>query len=155
MLSATLTLRIVYHPSHFIYDWLMATYAIRLIGRALYEKYQANQRSRIKSDTIVEVIMIIISFGVIIFLFLSQETWMHKLLFLIAELYFLIYSSVTFTEIIKKGGIDPPLFYVYCLDCFIGDCRIIGVITHCRTFMPFHPNGRYYFESGVLSRIID
>jgi hypothetical protein len=100
---ATLTLRIVYHPSHFIYDWLMATYAIRLIGRALYEKYQANQRSRIKSDTIVEVIMIIISFGVIMFLFLSQETWMHKLLFLIAELYFLIYSSVTFTEIIKKG----------------------------------------------------
>ncbi|MET3211374.1 UNVERIFIED_CONTAM: hypothetical protein ABIC26_004341 [Paenibacillus sp. PvR008] len=100
---ATLTLRIVYNPSHFIYDWLMGTYAIRLIGRTIYEKYQDNQRTSIITDTIVELIMVIISFGVIIFIFVSQETWLHKLLFLIGELYFLIYSGVTFTEIRKKG----------------------------------------------------
>ncbi|AET58555.1 hypothetical protein HPL003_08960 [Paenibacillus terrae HPL-003] len=100
---ATLTLRIVYHPSIFIYDWLMGSYAIRLVGRTIYQKYQDNQRTSIITDTIVEVIMVIISFGVIIFIFMSQETWMHKLLFLIGESYFLIYSGITFKEIIKKG----------------------------------------------------
>lgn len=38
---ATLTVRIVYNnPPHYIYDWLIGVYAIRLIGRTMYEKHQ-------------------------------------------------------------------------------------------------------------------
>lgn len=101
---ATLTVRIVYNnPPHYIYDWLMGIYAIRLIGRTLYEKYQNKHRTSNVTDTIVEVIMVMISLGIILFLFMSQETWMHKLLFLIGESYFLIYSGCTFKEIILKN----------------------------------------------------
>ncbi len=100
---ATLTVRIVYNnPPHYIYDWLMGTYAIRLIGRTMYEKYQNNHRTSIITDMIVELIMLMISFGIILFLFISQETWWHKSLFLIGESYFLIYSGITFKEILKK-----------------------------------------------------
>ena len=101
---ATLTVRIVYNnPPHYIYDWLMGIYAIRLIGRMLYEKYQIKHRSSNVTDTIVEVIMVMISLGIILFLFMSQETWIHKLLFLIGESYFLVYSSYIFKEIILKN----------------------------------------------------
>ncbi|MBU9707601.1 hypothetical protein C1I59_09940 [Paenibacillus polymyxa] len=100
---ATLTVRLVYNnPPHYIYDWLMGIYAIRLIGRTLYEKYQNKHRTSIVTDTVVEVIMVMISVGIILFLFMSQETWWHKLLFLIGESYFLIYSGYTFKEIIQK-----------------------------------------------------
>lgn len=45
---ATLIVRIVYNnPPHYIYDWLMGAYAIRLIGRTMYEKYQNNHRTSI------------------------------------------------------------------------------------------------------------
>ncbi|WP_420540509.1 hypothetical protein ACN92M_25770 (plasmid) [Paenibacillus polymyxa] len=101
---ATLTVRIVYNnPPDYIYDWLMGAYAVRLIGRTMYEKYQNSHRTSIIADTIVELIMLMISLEIIIFLFMSQETWWHKSLFLIAESYFLIYSGYTFKEIIQKG----------------------------------------------------
>ncbi len=101
---ATLTVRIVYNnPPHYIYDWLMGAYAIRLIGRTMYEKYQNNHRTSIITDSIVELIILMISFGIILFLFISQETWRHKSLFLIGESSFLIYSGITFKEILKKG----------------------------------------------------
>ncbi|MDQ0496891.1 tryptophan-rich sensory protein [Paenibacillus brasilensis] len=101
---ATLTVRIVYNnPPHYIYDWLMGIYAIRLISRTLYEKYQNKHRTSIVTDTVVEVIMVLISVGIILFLIMSQETWMHKLLFLIGETHFLIYSGYIFKEIIQKN----------------------------------------------------
>lgn len=81
----------------------MGIYAIRLIGRMLYEKYQIKHRSSNVTDTIVEVIMVMISLGIILFLIMSQETWIHKLLFLIGESYFLVYSSYIFKEIILKN----------------------------------------------------
>ncbi|KJD37511.1 hypothetical protein QD46_24485 [Paenibacillus polymyxa] len=102
-----LTWRIIYHPPHFIYDWLMGSCVIRLIGRKLYEKYQDTYRTSVITDTIVELIMVMISFGIILFLFMSQETWLHKLFFiLVGESTFLIYSGVTFKEILQKNKVN-------------------------------------------------
>ncbi|WP_058829526.1 hypothetical protein [Paenibacillus polymyxa] len=103
-LIASLVLRISYNYPNTLYNWLLASLIIRLIVRAIHATYQKNEKISRITDRIVELFMLLISFGVIISIFSTKDfSWSDQLIFLLAELYLLIGVCVNIFEIRRKG----------------------------------------------------
>lgn len=103
-LTASLALRISYDIPNPLYNWLLVSLIIRLIIRSIHATYQKNDKTNRITDVIVELFMLVISLGVIISVFLSNDfSWSDKLIFLIVELYLLIGVCVNFIKFRKKG----------------------------------------------------
>ncbi|MBP1308500.1 hypothetical protein A7311_25060 [Paenibacillus polymyxa] len=103
-LIASLVLRISYNYPNTLYNWLLASLIIRLIVRAIHATYQKNGKTSRITDWVVELFMLLISFGVIISIFSTKDfLWSDQLIFLLAELYLLIGVCVNLIKIRKKG----------------------------------------------------
>ncbi len=81
----------------------LALLIIRLIVRAIHATYQKNGKTSRITDCVVELFMLLISFGVTTSIFLNKDfLWSDQLIFLLAELYLLI--GVCVNLIRKKGA---------------------------------------------------